>query len=274
MKIIFHYFLTIILILIGLSIFSRVSATQSPSAVILADGGYIDQSFVPDPDPFKYLIFELQGKNIPKDTWIRGKITHPYGSGAFDLVSSPVVQDVSVSTFTDTIHFELLINTEIPDQLTRFFFVKPITQSKTSLGRPGNRFMKNYGYDFQQYPFRIDWIEYVIQDAKGNRIPAECKTDPVLIYSDVESTLNIISQSFPEDIVFFGLSALNGVELYPPLEINRNPFWISIERITEFPLTFSVRLKNGSFFLITKPFAVPIILEPPSQIREWESYIR
>ncbi|MFB3789049.1 MAG: hypothetical protein ACE15F_22035 [bacterium] len=250
---------------------SSVNVAQATSPALWVDGGDINDAPYPESQRYTNLKLTLYAKNLPTQSFIQGSLSHPYGDGPFEISHSPRIRNVSVTTSMDRITFSFTMNQTIGESYFDLITARPVTKSAYSLGRPGNTILiQNIRINHENYPFPLRWLECHVKDAEGQNLPVDCYADPILIYTDLEWPVHVQAEGFEDTVTSIDLSAIHGVNLYPPRPYSEYSL-STIFGISTFPLTFDVTLRNGKTYRITPERGTsPLWLRPPSTVLKWE----
>lgn len=237
--------------------------------VLIADGGVIYFDMVPDPHPFNHLFFTLYGQNLLMGLQIRGSVAHPYGEGEFVIAQSNIIKDASITAYSDRIDFSFTVTFPLLDQPAALFTAKPLMNSEIDYGRPNSKIYKDKFLIYDNYPYSFQWLSCNTVNASGQSIFVIQKFDPIVFYEDREYSLDVIPVGFDLPVTKIALSGMRNVDFYPPIPLDRMPFYTFLYGIGKYRLTFDITLSDGSIQRISSGMGNPIYLRPLSSVIDW-----
>lgn len=277
-----------IILLIGLLITSPLIHSQD--MLILADGGTAFFGFKPsDPERYPAYIENLwkdtkltvKVENAIVGTSVYGEVAHPYGGGEFteNIIANEIIENVSISTFQNKIHFSFRFIAVTSNELTPLLSVKP-----TPADDAFYRFLKRPGEYTGPSPYPVEWVELKVVDPGDNPVPVIPKVNSILYYTDVSVRFYVQPVGFEDDVVFVGIYSVNDALLYPVVKMYEEDGlfrWPTpTSRITvdssliHDPSVYEVRLANGKTFLIPNdgPVDGVRVLNASALINDWQLY--
>lgn len=254
---------------------SVVSEEQDP--LIYASPGFVIYDPADIPERTMFARMTIVGRNLKNPAVIRGVITHPYGDGPFDILieNEEFVTEVNASFSDSEIEFEILLTgMDIDaDSLVRFIPVIGNDDTATNpLLRPGS-------LPRDEYPHRVHWLMSEAFDQSGNPIDAEYKASSMLNRTDHSTGFHIDFSGFPDEIESVSLVAVGGAPVFPGYSIDpivnntyrESRFIEGIDSYPHLPLTFDIRLVDGTTYTITHPGGPGLLqISPPSGVLDWE----